>query len=69
MLPVSIHRHLPRSPLARRSEAAMRAEITHLSTEVLRLERSQEVQLARIAQMQQEIDELKRLVKKLSAGR
>jgi hypothetical protein len=65
MLQPSNHRHFPRSPLDRRRDSALRAEITHLSTELLKLERNQEVQITRMAQIQQEVDEIKRLLKRL----
>jgi hypothetical protein len=62
-----IHRHLPRSPLDRRRDNGLHAEVTRLSTDLLRLEKNQQIQLARIAQIQQELDEIKRVLKKLAA--
>lgn len=60
-----VERHLPKSPLAKRDNA-VRAELTALSTSVVKLEREQEVQLRRIAQIQHELDDIKRLLKKLA---
>ena len=65
-------RHFPRSgpgtgPTSRH-EAALRAEITHLGTRLAEMEREQGVQFQRIAQIQQELDEIKRLLKTI-AGR
>ena len=60
------HYHLPRSPLAK-TPAKMRAELSLLSSQLVKLEREQQVQLARIAQIQQELDDIKRLLKKAIA--
>jgi len=65
-------RYLPRSgpamgPTSRR-EAALQAEVTHLSARLLKIEEEQRVQFKRIAQIQQELDEIKGLLKKI-AGR
>ena len=57
-----VQRSLPRSPLPKR-DPALRAELAHLATQVLKLEKEQEVQLKRIAQIQQELEEIKRLLK------
>ena len=66
MLMPAIHRHLPRSPMERRRDiASLRAEVTHLSALVLKLERAQEVQFQRIVQIQQQLDELTKLLKNL----
>lgn len=62
----SQHYHLPRSPLPK-TPAKMRAELNLLSSQMVKLEREQQVQLARIAQIQQELDEIKRLLKKVIA--
>jgi len=48
MLFPGVQRHLPKSPLRKR-DSAVRAELTHLSTRLLKLEREQEIQLKRIA--------------------
>ena len=60
-----IERHFPKSPLSRR-EHAVRAELTHVSTRLLKLEQEQDVQFRRIAQIQQELDEIKRLLKQIA---
>jgi predicted nucleic acid-binding Zn-ribbon protein len=64
MLFAPLHRHLPKTPLSRRDQS-LRAELTHLSTVVVKLEREQETQLRRIAEIQQELDEIKRLIRKI----
>ena len=66
MLFAPLQRYLPKSPLPKR-DATLRAELTHLSTQILKLEKEQEVHFKRMAQLQQEIDEIKRLLKKLVA--
>jgi predicted secreted Zn-dependent protease len=71
MLFPSPQRYLPRSgpgsgPASRR-EAKLQAEIAYLTAEVVRLHREQQIQLTRIAQIQQELDEAKRLLRELSA--
>jgi len=55
MLFPGVQRHLPKSPLRKRDDT-VRAELTHLSTRLLKLEREQEVQFKRIAQIQHELD-------------
>jgi hypothetical protein len=60
-----IERHLPKSPLSKRDHA-VRAELTHVSTRLLTLEREQDVQFKRIAQIQQELEHIKRLLEKLA---
>jgi hypothetical protein len=70
MLFPEVHRYLPRSgpsngPTSKR-ENALRAEVNHLSIEITRLTKEQQVQLMRIAEIQQELDQIKRLLKKLS---
>ena len=68
MLFPGIQRHLPKSPLSR-GDAAIRAELTHVATRLIRLEREQDTQFQRIAQIQQELDDVKRLLKKIAASR
>jgi hypothetical protein len=61
-------RYLPRpgdGPASKR-EAALRAEIVHLNTRLLSIEREHQITVERIAQMQQQLDELVRLMKKLA---
>lgn len=75
MLPVLFrlpapHRHLPRSrpgtgPTSKR-DAALLAEVTHLSSQLVKLEREQQTQLHRIAQIQQELDDVKRILKTIA---
>jgi chaperonin cofactor prefoldin len=43
----------------------VRAELTHLSTRLLKLEREQEIQFKRIAQIQHELDEIRRVLEKI----
>jgi len=62
-----LQRHLPKSPLPKR-DVSLRAEFTYLSTQLLRLEREQQPQFERIAQIQQELDETKQLLKRIAAG-
>ncbi len=64
MLFTGLHRNLPKSPLPRR-DVALRAELTHLSSQLVKIERDQEIQFRRIAEIQLELDELKRLLKRL----
>ena len=66
MLFAGVQRHLPKSPLRKRGDPAVRAELTHLSTRLLNLEREQEVQFKRIAQIQHELDEIRRALEKLA---
>ena len=59
-------RYFPRTPqdtANTRRTAAMRAELADLSTRFQKLEREQHVQFDRIAQIQAELDEIKRLLK------
>ena len=65
MLFPSVQRHLPKSPLRKRDHA-VRAELTHVATRLLKLEREQEIQFKRIAQIQHELDELRRLLEKIA---
>ena len=48
-----------------RRTAAMRAELSDLTTQFHKLEREQRVQFERIAQIQVELDEIKRLLKSM----
>jgi hypothetical protein len=66
MLFAPIQRDFPKTPLRRR-DISLRAELTHLATVVVKLEREQETQLRRIAQIQQELDEIKHLIRKIGA--
>ena len=66
MLFAPLQRYFPKTRLGRR-EISVRAELTHLATVVVKLEREQETQLRRIAQIQQELDEIKHLIKKIAA--
>ena len=65
MLFPGVHRHLPKSPLRKRDHT-VRSELTHISTRLLTLEREQEVQFKRIAQIQHELDEIKRILEQLA---
>lgn len=65
-----MNRHLPRSgpsagPSSRR-EVALQAEVTHLAARLVEMEREQHLQFKRIAQIQQELDEIKGLIKNLA---
>ena len=69
MLSPPVHRHLPRNrpgtgPTSR-SETALRAEVAHLTSEVARLAKEQQVQFQRIAEIQAQLDEIQRALKKL----
>jgi uncharacterized sporulation protein YeaH/YhbH (DUF444 family) len=68
MLFTGLHRNLPKSPLSRR-DVALRAELTHVSSQLVKIERDQEIQFRRIADIQQELDELKRMLKRLLDGK
>jgi hypothetical protein len=60
-------RFVPRQPEAaaeRRRYAALRATIDDLAQNIGRIEKEQAIQLQRIAQIQQDLDELKRLLRK-----
>ena len=63
-------RYWPRSgpatgPTSKR-EIALRAEVTHLSARLLEIEREQRVQFERIVQIQQQLDRLTALLKKIA---
>jgi hypothetical protein len=69
MLLPPVHRHLPRSrpgtgPTSR-SDIALRAEVTHLTAEVTRLIKEQDVQFRRIADIQRQLDEIQRTLTRL----
>jgi hypothetical protein len=64
MLFTGLHRNLPKSPLSRR-DVALRAELTHVSSQLVKIERDQEIQFRRIADIQRELDELTRMLKRL----
>jgi hypothetical protein len=60
-------RFIPRQADAtaeRRRFAALRAAIDDLTANVGKIEKEQDIQLRRIAQIQQDLDELKRLLRK-----
>jgi uncharacterized sporulation protein YeaH/YhbH (DUF444 family) len=72
MLFPAVQRYLPRSgpstgPTSRR-DRALQAEVTHLTVQLARLEKEQQIQFRRIADIQQEIDEIKRLLKKIAGA-
>jgi predicted RNase H-like nuclease (RuvC/YqgF family) len=61
-------RYLPRTPqetAALRRAAELKATVTELNSHITKLEREQQIQLQRIAQLQQELDEVKRILKTL----
>jgi hypothetical protein len=65
-----IKRYWPRSgaatgPTSKR-ESALRAEMTHLSARMLAIEREQRVQFERMAQIQQQLDAIAALLKKIA---
>jgi hypothetical protein len=61
-----IHRHLPRRPTFKGDEVG-RHEFTRLMALVHAIQREQDIQMKRIAQVQQELDELKALIKRLES--
>jgi uncharacterized sporulation protein YeaH/YhbH (DUF444 family) len=68
MLGSTGHRYFPRAAqdaAAARREAAFRAEVSELREMIGRLEKEQAIQLKRFAQMQQELDEIRRMLKKV----
>jgi hypothetical protein len=67
MLWTASHRHLPRSPLSRRGETEIRAELRHLATQILNLEKEHQIQVARTAQIQHELDQMKELLRTIAA--
>ena len=71
MLFTPLPRYLPRTPqdsADRRRAAELKATIAELNSHVDRLEREQQIQLQRIAQLQQEVDDMKRQLKSLQRG-
>lgn len=67
MLQTFVRRHLPRTrpgtgPTSR-VDMTLKAEVAHLSAEMTRLVKEQQVQFRRIAELQQQIDEILRLLK------
>lgn len=60
-------RYLPRTPEGPPSkrESALKAEIVHLNTRLLDLEREQRITFERIAQLQQQLDEFTLMLRKL----
>jgi uncharacterized sporulation protein YeaH/YhbH (DUF444 family) len=72
MLASTGHRYFPRSPqesAALRREAAFRAQVSELREAMERLEKEQAIQFQRFAQVQQELDEIRRLLKKVFEAR
>ena len=71
MLFSTTHRHLPRRgahpPL--RGDAVTREEFTRLAATIHSLQRDQEIQFKRIAQIQAELDDLRKLLEKIVKGR
>jgi hypothetical protein len=70
MLFPAVHRHLPRTGPSTGStskrETTLRAEVSYLSVEITKLTREQQVQLKRIAEIQQELEQIKHVLKKLA---
>ena len=69
LLPATPNRFLPRTGEqkdATRRVAALQALVTELAARVDQLQKEQDIQFRRIAQVQQDIDEIKRLLKKLT---
>jgi hypothetical protein len=65
-------RYLPRSNetgTQTRRFAELRAAVADLVTHIEKLQKDQDTQFRRIAQLQQDIDELRRLLKKVVADR
>jgi uncharacterized membrane protein len=63
----AIHRHLPRRnvlPLQTVRDDAARRQVARVSAEIEQLRRDLQIQFTRIAQMQADIDEIKRLLKR-----
>jgi uncharacterized membrane protein len=66
------HRHLPRRnvlPLQPIRDETARREVARVVVEVEQLRRDLEIQFTRIAQMQADIDEIKRLLKRSTRRR
>jgi len=71
--PMYVSRNLPRSrpgtgPTST-NDATLRAELAQMNAEVARLVKEQQVQLRRIADIQAELDEVKRLLRALVKDR
>ena len=69
MLFPATQRYHPRQPQDReqkRREAAFRAELSDLGSRLLALEQEQRIQLLRTSQIQQQLDELAKLVLQLT---
>jgi hypothetical protein len=65
-------RFLPRSAqnaAETRRVAALRASVAELASRLDKVVKEQDIQLQRIAQLQQDIDDIKRLLKKSAGGR
>ena len=65
LLTTTPHRFHPRSADEKdkaRRDIALRAQVTDLTTHVEKIDREQETQLKRIAEIQRQLDELKRLI-------
>lgn len=63
-------RYLPRArpgtgPTSKR-EVALQAEMRHIATRLVELEREQAVQFTRIAHIQQQLDEIRKLLEKIT---
>lgn len=72
MMQPAVHRHLPRArpgtgPTSK-ADSTLRAELMHLSAEITRLVKDQQVQLRRIAEIQQELDEIKNVLRAINRG-
>ena len=70
MLFPAVQRYLPRTgpgagPTSRR-DAALRAEVTQLTAQLVRLEKEQQVQFRRISDIQQELDAIKQLLTQIT---
>jgi len=58
-------RHIPGTGPTSKEYASLRAELTLLSNEVTQLLREQQVQFKRISELQQDVDQIKRMLKTL----
>jgi len=63
----ALQRNLPRNRLGTgptsRPDGALRGEVDTLTVHVQRLEQEQQIQLKRIAEIQRDLDEIRRLLK------
>ena len=69
LLTTTHHRFHPRSADEKdkaRREIALRAQVTDLMAQVGNIEREQQTQFTRIAEIQQQLDELKRLIQDIT---